>query len=166
MDGAAILIVDACVLIDLLEVDPAVIAAIVVAIGPINVASVVLDEVDGLTRERAGELGLSVVDPAIELMIGAAERRGRLSFADRVCLLVAVQNGWTSVTNDGALRRACADEGVAVLWGLEAIAISVERGHLNVSLAFEASEAIARKNPFVTAAVVAAFRERLERSVG
>lgn len=155
------LIADACVLIDLLQAEQSVLEAIARAMGRIHVVLQVLAEVEGLTRERAGELGLVVVDPTTELLLAAAAKRGRLSLPDRVCLLVAAKEGWTCVSNDGPLRRACVDAGVPVLWGLEAIAISVERGCLTVVGAIEAADAIARSNRFITAEIVAAFKERV-----
>ena len=49
------------------------------------------------------------------------------------------------------------------MWGLEVIAISVERGRLAVGEAIEAGDAIAASNRFITAEIVAAFRERVGR---
>jgi len=100
------LIADACVLIDLLEARVGVIEAIAAAIGPMHVVVEVLEEVEVLTRERAGELGLVVVEATTEVRLAAAAERGRLSLPDRVCLLVAAQEQWTCVSNDGPLRRA------------------------------------------------------------
>lgn len=164
MEASSILIVDACVLIDFLATKDTVIAAIRAALGPIHVAAAVLDEVEDLTREGAAELGLIVVEPTTELLLAAAAKRGRLSLQDRICLLHAQQNGWTCVSNDGPLRRACNENGVSVLWGLETIAIATERGALASEDAIAAAEAIASVNPFITAAIVDAFRARLQSS--
>lgn len=161
MPTTTLLILDACVLIDFQAAAPGVLAAVRASIGPIHVASAVLAEVDGLTPERALALGIEVIDPPTELLIDAAAARGRLSFPDRVCLLLAEARGWTCVSNDGALRRACAATGVPTLWGLETIAIAVEQGHLAADAALAAAESIAVENPFITVDLIRRFRDRI-----
>ncbi|MFO7566746.1 MAG: hypothetical protein R6X02_29155 [Enhygromyxa sp.] len=117
-----------------------------------------LAEVDNLDEARAIDLGVVVVEPSLELQARASARRGRLSFEDHICLLLAVERGWTCVTNDRALRSICQDEGVAVYWGLEVTARLVAAGGLPVDTAIELAERIAAVNPSITPEIVARFR--------
>lgn len=157
-----LLIVDACVLIDFLGADETVLSSIARGVGPIHVAQAVLDEVDGLDAARAAELGLTVVEPSFELASEAAAQRRGLSFADRVCLLLARERGWVCVSNDRALRAACGEDGVRTFWGLEVLALAVEVGEVPVPAALELAEAIARENPFITSAILERFRARVQ----
>jgi hypothetical protein len=154
-------ILDACVLIDFVAADETVLSAIAQHLGIVHVASTILDEVDGLDEIRASELGLRVVEPPFEILSRASGRRSGLSFQDQVCLLLAVERGWTCVSNDGVLRRACDSDGVPVLWGLEILALLVEAGGIPVDVAVEVAEAIAAVNPYITADTVARFRARV-----
>ncbi len=76
--------------------------------------------------------------------------------------LLAKESGLTCVTNDRALRKACADEEVPTLWGLELMIGLVEGGHLTVEAAAAIARAINGVNPLhITAEIVAKFEERI-----
>jgi len=85
----------------------------------------------------------------------------RFGLGDSSARMRAVVSAVVSTTGVRNLRRACVEAGVAVMWGLEVIAVSVERGRLSVAEAIEAGDAIAASNRFITAEIVAAFRQRL-----
>lgn len=156
-----LLIVDACVLIDLCKADRSVIALISRDLGSVHVATPVLAEVDQLDQSQALSLGIKLVEPTLDQAAEAAAHRGGLSFSDRLCLLLAKANDWTCVSNDRRLRRACADEGVAVMWGLELIAVLVEVGALPPESAREIGVAIADTNTFIGPAVLSGFLVRI-----
>lgn len=156
-----LLILDACVLIDYLDVEEAVLGEVAHHVGTVHVASSVLREVGGLDNARAAALGIQVVEPELELLARAAVRRASLSFPDHVCLLLARERGWTCVTSDGALRRACLDDGVAVLWGLELLRLLVEQGVRAPQDAIRVAEGIAGVNAFITEAILERFRRRV-----
>ncbi|MBL8898538.1 MAG: hypothetical protein JNM84_12955 [Planctomycetes bacterium] len=159
---AGFLLVDANVLIDFAEAEISVLSIASVALAPVYVVREVLREVPRLDAAACKRLGIHVLEPEVDELAAAAARRGSLSFEDHLCLLVAEARGWTCVTNDGALRRACAVEGVAVLWGLELMAQLVEAGHFDAARAGDVAEAIHRSNPLhITVAILARFRERL-----
>jgi hypothetical protein len=83
---------------------------------------------------------------------------------DRFCFVVARDNGWTCVTNDKALRRACEGAGVTVLWSLELLLDLVNGGHLPAEDASQAAERMHLDNPiFLSAAILTAFRAKLPR---
>jgi hypothetical protein len=110
--------------------------------------------VDQLDEVACTELGLVVVDGTVEQLIEAGGSRGRLSFADRVCLVLARDHGWTCVTNDGRLRRTCESDGVAVMWGLLAL---LDAGAMEPASAIAVATAIGQVNPRMNPAVVQAF---------
>jgi hypothetical protein len=109
-----LLLVDANVLIDFALTDRTVLAVVVRHVGVAHVPRDVLAEVEQLDEAACAELGLVVVDGTLEQLTEAGAGTGRLSFEDRVCLILARDNGWTCVSNDGRLRRECEAAGVAV----------------------------------------------------
>ncbi len=104
-----LLIMDANVLIDLCEADRTVIRLISDHVGQVHVPLPVLrEEIDQIDEAEYADLGIVPVDPPLQTATEAAVRRAGLSFHDHLCLLLARDNGWTCVTNDGRLRRECA----------------------------------------------------------
>ena len=158
-----LLIVDANVLIDYAKSDLSILALVSRHVGHIHVPSVILDEVDELSEEDCVNLGFTVVDEPIEILLTAAEVRGALSFEDHVCLLLAEENEWTCVSNDKPLHRACAEESVAVMWGLRLMIELVEARHLGKDAALEVAEAIQVSNPrHVTSEIIDEFRRKVD----
>src|SRR6478735_4229471 len=98
-----LLLVDACVLIDFAKVDRSILTLAARHVGEVYVATPVLEEVREIDAAMAVSLGIKLFEPSLELVAQAASVRGRLSFQDRVCLLVAKAEGWTCVSNDKAL---------------------------------------------------------------
>ena len=104
----------------------------------------------------------ALTSPPLKTATEAAVRRAGLSFHDHLCLLLARDNGWTCVTNDGRLRRECAAEKVPVLWGLETVALLVDAGVLTAKAAEEIGRAIQRANlRFITDQVIKNFLGRI-----
>jgi len=158
---------DASVLIDLCAADRTLIALISERIGQIHVPLPLLrEEVQQITETDCAGLGIVAVEPSLEIVIDATSRRGGLSFHDRVCLLLAQERGWTCVTNDAALRRACGEAGVSVVWGLEVIALLVEDGALPADDAAAVGQAIRAANPYITEQVLSRFLNRIAKPGG
>lgn len=159
------LIIDANVLIDYCETDRSILPLISVHLGPVHVATPVLhEEVEQLDETECRSLRVELVEPSLELAAAAAARRGALSFHDNLCLLLARENRWVCVTNDGALRRACEADGVPTYWGLETIAMLSEGRALTTSEAAELGRAIQRVNPrFISEAILERFLKRIEQ---
>lgn len=158
-----LLIMDANVLIDLCAADRTVIRLISDHVGRVHVPLPVLfEEVEQIDEAEYADLGIAPVDPPLQTATEAAGRRAGLSFHDHLCLLLARDNGWTCVTNDGRLRRECAAEKVPVLWGLETVALLVDRGVLDAKAAEEIGRGVQRANPrFITEVVIDRFLERI-----
>lgn len=166
MPEGQLLVLDANVLIDYCAADRSVLSLISVHVGHIHVPSVLLEEVDDLDESECERLGLSVMEPPLAMLAAAATRRPGLSYQDHLCLLAAKQEGWICVTNDGRLRRECAAEGVAVLWGLEPMIDLVAVGQLEAAEAKRLAASIRVANPhFVTEGVVAAFGVKVDAAV-
>lgn len=158
--GRVGLLLDANVLIDFATRDPSVFALMGRHVGPVHVPRDVLDEVRQLDEDRCTRLGLRVVDGSIEQIVEAGGGRGALSFVDRMCLILARDNGWICVSNDGALRRACVAAGVDVRWGLALLLDVVAGGGMDRTAATELAEAIAAANRWIKAEVLEEFRRK------
>ncbi len=156
------LLVDANVLIDYVSSERAVLASAARHVGTVYVSTTIIDEVADLDTTECERLGLQVVEPSLPQLATAASKRGRLSFQDHLCLILARENGWTCVTNDVALRKACAKDGVSVLWGLEVMVELVAAGHLEIPDAIAVAESIHRLNPLhINEGIVARFQKRV-----
>lgn len=164
MPPARFLVLDACVLIDFCKVDKTILSVVCEHVGAIHVPSPVLNEVDQLTEDEAAELGIVVVDPALEQLVAAGVRRGGLSFEDGLCVIMARDLSWTCVSNDGAVRKACELQSVPVLWGLEMMGMAVAVGGLGLGEAEQAAWAIHRDNKlFVTEEIVRRFIKKVRK---
>lgn len=152
---------DACVLIDFCKSDQSVITLAVRNVGDVFVATPVLAEVEQLDASEAQSLGIKLVEPTLEMASQAATTRGPISFADRLCVLLAKERGWTCVSNDQRLRRACTDEDVSTLWGLELIALLVETHALPAKTAKSIGISIFKTNRFIGRTVLARFLRRI-----
>ncbi len=136
-----VLLADADVLIDYRESDLAILGFVGQHVGRVAVLPSVLDEVEGLTATECAELGIEVAEVETDRMLRAAEIESRVSFNDRLCFVTCLEEGWTCVTNDGALRRLCERHGVATRFGLALMVDLVAAGVLSR----ERAEAVARR---------------------
>ncbi len=166
MPARALLILDACVLIDFWDADPSAISLVIRHLGQVHIAENVLSEVKQVDRSAAISAGLTIVEPTLEMMTEAAGRRRGLSFQDHLCLLLARERGWTCISNDGRLRTACAEDGVPVLWGLETLARVVEASGLPVEAGIELAERMVSGNAYLTDDLLGRFVARVKRSGG
>ena len=157
-----ILLFDANVLIDLYDADNSIFRAISRSVGPVHVVLPVFAEVDQIDEAEAQELGLELIEPEVAQLAAAANLSRRLSFEDRVCLVVARDAGWTCITNDRALRRECEAASVEVIWGLELLALTVEAGGLTARDAAALARVIGQNNPtHITEHVLDRFLRRI-----
>lgn len=155
-------IADANVLIDYAKTSPAILGLVAQHVGPVYVAADVLEEVEQLDVAQCLAIGLKIVDGNLAQLTEASKRGGPLSFEDKLCLVLARDNGWACLSNDGPLRQACKAQGVPVVWGLEIMLALVEGKHLNAAAAIHAARAIHVVNPmFITTKVLAAFQKKV-----
>lgn len=145
-----LLISDAFVLMDFVEVVPTVLQAVVRSVGSMHVTTAVLSKVGQLDKGAVEALGLQVVDPPFSAFAAAVSKGGLLCLSDHLCILVAKSEGWACVSDDPPLRTACRNEGLGVLWGLEMMAFAVVRGLLSDEEAQRAAQKLRRANPRIT----------------
>ncbi len=159
-------IADANVLIDYAKTSPAILGLVTKNVGAVYVAADVLEEVEQLDVAQCLAIGLQVVEGNLAQLTEAAQRGGPLSFEDKLCLVLARDNGWACLSNDGPLREACKAQGVPVVWGLEIMLTLVEGKHLTPAAAIEAAQAIHAVNPmFITAKVLTTFKKKVSEKI-
>ena len=160
----AVLLADADVLIDYRESDLTILKLVAKHVGRVAVIPPVLDEVKGVTAKDCGRLGLEVVEVETEQMLRAAEVEASVSFTDRLCLVVCREEGWTCVTNDGALQRLCKRHGVATRFGLGLMVDLVAAGALSRRRAISVGRRMQVSNPrHINTRVLARFHKELDR---
>ncbi len=156
------LILDANTLIDFCECDRTIIKLICTHVGQIYLATPVLSEINKIDENECIELGVKLVEPELEHVMLAAEKRSSLSFQDNICLILAREYGWTCVTNDIPLRRQCELEGIPLLWGIQLICILVESAVLPAKHAGAIILEIQKNNPkYITDIIVQKAFKRL-----
>ena len=161
MARAHLLLMDACVLIDFATIDESVLLLTSRHVGDLYVASPVLAEVRALDEARAVSLGIKTFVPTLDMVFDAANTRGRLSFEDRLCVIVAKAKRWTCVSNDRRLRASCAAENVPVWWGFDVLAALVEARAFSARSAAEIAKQIVESNKRITGKVLVEFYARI-----
>ena len=159
------MIVDACVLIDFIRVDPALLRLVARLVGPAYVISPVVDELNDIDDvAELEQLGLVVEEPAIEDAFAAARGLGPTSFQDRLCVLSAKRKGLMCVTNDKHLRKLCKEEGVPVLWGLQLLVELYRRGGISAEEALNVARMIHMVNPkHITMRILSDFAATIKK---
>lgn len=156
------MVVDANVLIDYVGSNLSILGLVAELVGPIYVPRPILEEVGGLDEAGCARLGIRLAEASTDQLLEAGAGRGRLSFSDRLCLILARDRSWTCVTNDRALRKACGEISIPVLWGLELMLELVSLRRLTAEAALDVAAAIHRSNPrHITPEIL----ERFERKV-
>ncbi len=157
-----VLLADADVLIDYRDSEIKILELVVQHIGRVVVLAPVLDEVQGVTPTQCAQLGIEVVEVETEQLVRATEVESRVSFNDRLCLVACREEGWTCVTNDGALRRLCERHGVATRFGLGLMVDLVAGGALTRRRAMAVARQIQASNPLhINERVIQRFVEAL-----
>lgn len=160
-----LLLLDANVVIDYAISDLAVLGLVSRHLGSVYVVRTVLDEVEQIQEGDCERLGIGIVEPSLEQLVAAGAAQGvRLSFTDRLSLIVADESGWTCVTKDRALRKACRERRVPVWWGLELMLALVRAGELEADAALAVARAIHESNArHLTAEVLERFAGEIAR---
>ena len=160
-----VLLADADVLIDYRESELAILELVAQHLGRLAVLSSVLDEVRDVTPTQCARLGIEIIEVETERMLRATEVESSVSFNDRLCLIVCREEGWTCVTNDGALRRLCERHGVETRFGLGLMVDLVEAGVLTRRRAVAVARRIQASNPLhINDRVLNRFLDILGRS--
>lgn len=164
MPRPKLLILDADVLIDYANSELRVLGLAARHLGPVHIAKPLLAEVEQLSESDCAALGLNLVEPTLEQLLEAGSQRGPLSFADRLCLILARDQGFICVSNDRRLRKECSTEGIRVLWGLELMVELVRLDRLHADKALRIAKAIHESNPrHISPGIIARFEQRILR---
>jgi len=163
--GRRLMIMDACVLIDFIKTDRAILELVVKHVGPLHVVSPVVDEVNEIESENELlELGVVIVEPEIEDAYIAASQSGPTSFQDQLCLLAAKRYGFACVTNDKHLRTLCQKEGVPLLWGLQLLAELHRLGGIPPEDALDIAQKMHKANPkHITPQILERFMDTIQK---
>lgn len=158
-----VLLADADVLIDYAVADRTILGLVSAHIGPVKVIRQVLESVEQLSERDCSSLNIEIIDLETEVLLEAGARAGGgLSFEDRLGLIACRENGWTCLTNDGALIRACGEAKVRVCRGLRLMLDPVRGGVLTKRRALQIADAIHSANPHhINDRVLAEFRSLL-----
>ena len=160
----AVLLADADVLIDYRESDLTILKLVAEHVGRVAVIPPVLDEVKGVTAKDCRRLGIEVVEVETEQMLRAAVFETGVSFTDCLCLVVCMEEAWTCVTNDGALRRLCKRHGVATRFGLGLMVDLVSCTALTRRQAVAVARRMHVSNPrHINAHVLTRFQNELDK---
>ena len=143
-----VLLADADVLIDYRDSEMAIMELVARHIGRVVVLAPILDEVRDFTATECEQLGIEVIEVETDRLLRAADVESRISFNDRLCLVVCRDEGWTCVTNDRALRQLCARYRVKTRFGLALMVDLVARGALTRRRAVDVATQIQVSNPF------------------
>lgn len=136
-----VLLADTCVAIDYIETDVSVLTLICEHFAPLVIPSPVLEEFNAggeiaIDRSYCQALGLTVLEPELDddLKVVARTERGP-SDTDWYCLSMSQRLGYTCLTNDTALIKACENNGVTTMRSLRPLLELVKRGVLAKSKA-------------------------------
>lgn len=157
-----LLILDACVLIDICLEDPSLLGLAASSLGNIVIISPILQEVRQLDDAAIERLKLHIVEPELDIVMEAAARRGGLSFRDRMCLLYARDSKGTLYTNDRALLKAAISDGIDARWGLVILIELVDAGQLTPTDALATAQSICGRSRFPSEPLISEFRRRLD----
>ena len=159
-----VLLADADVLIDYRDSDLAILGLVARHMGRVAVLAPILDEVRNLTAFEAERLGIEVIGVETDWLLRATDVESRISFNDRLCLVVCRDEGWTCVTNDRALRRLCARYRVKTRFGLALMVELVANGVLTRQRAMTVARQIQASNPFhITDRILTRFVSVLDK---
>lgn len=161
-DPKPALLADADVVIDYQHSDVTVLALVAAHVGPLAILTSVIEQVDGLTRQDCVDLGLEVVAPTVDQRRRAGEIVSAAHFTDRLCLVVARDEGRVCVTNDRTLRNLCARLGVRTRFGLRLLVDLVAEGVLPRRRAERIAEMIRTTNSYLTERVLRRFHTALD----
>jgi len=157
-----VFIIDACVLIDYVNVDISVLSRFAKKFGEVTVAlDTLVEEVEGLDVASCYRAGISVYEPNADQLEAAGQPKGQLSFHDKLLFLLARDNGWTAITNDVGLTRACREVGISVVRGLRPLIELVKAGDLSRKEAEKSVKMMISANKYLDNWLFMEFRKKV-----
>ena len=112
------LLLDANVLIDLLDSDFSVLSDVKKHVAEIFVLrDIFTNELPDLSEPDCHEVGLVIINPKKHVSKASETKLGQLTPEDRLNLFTSIDSGFSLVTNDVKLRKACEKRQVKVIGG-------------------------------------------------
>ncbi|MCX6558826.1 MAG: hypothetical protein NTW95_15580, partial [Candidatus Aminicenantes bacterium] len=143
--------------------DPSILTLFSKNIGTIHIIPDVLEKVEQLNPKECCRLGLVIAEPTLEQYLEAGKKIPGLAFDDTLCLILARDHHWTLISTDKALRSACKNANIPLLWGLELMLPLVEINLLPPSLAQKTADRIRALNPgFVNQQILERFSKKVD----
>ena len=109
-------------------------------------------------------MGLVIAEPTLDQYLEAGKKIPGLAFDDTLCLILARDHHWTLISTDKALRSACKNANISLLWGLELMLPLVEKNFLSRSHALQTASSIHSLNPqFVNQQILTRFIDKIKK---
>lgn len=156
------LLTDACVLIDFCKEDANLLGLASRHIGKIIVPTPILyGEVHQLTLEDCDRLGLLLYTPNEDQLVRASIPRRGLSERDKLCLFIAIDEGYSLFTNDRTLLKIAEKEKVDAHWGLEILVRLAHKNIITMKEATNRARSISKRTPYPEEKIMGAFQKML-----
>ena len=158
------LLLDANVLIDFFNSDFSILSDIRRHIAEIFVLSDILEfELPDISISDCHEVGLAIIDPKDHVSKESETELGQLSPEDRLNLFTAVDSGYSLVTNDVKLRKACEQRNIKIIWGLQLLLMLVEKSEYSIDDARVIGENMCDSNDYISEEIVNDFISKIEK---
>ncbi|MGB4408053.1 MAG: hypothetical protein WBI82_14420 [Sphaerochaeta sp.] len=159
-DTTPILFCDACVMLDYLEFAPRILSLTVKHLTQIYIPDVVLLELSKYSQSDIESLGIQIQETPLSYYL--LPLLGPLSLQDRACLMLSQEMGWTCVTNDQKLRKACDYEQVATLGGFGLLILLVRKKIITREEGIQIIKAIGKGNKWISPSLIETVISQLE----
>lgn len=159
-DTTPILLCDACVMLDYLDFAPSILFLTAKHFTQIFIPDVVLLELHNYSQADIENLGIRIQETPISYYL--LPLLGPLSFQDRACLMLSQEMGWTCVTNDQKLRKACDYEQVATIGGFGLLILLAQKKIITIKEGIQAINAIRKGNSWISSSLVEDVISQLE----
>ena len=149
-------------LIDFQKTDFSVLGEVRQHLGNLYLLKEIRDEVQGLTQKDCRSVDLKVISSKDHIKNIANQPYGSLSRPDRLNLYTSIDSGFSLVTNDLNLRKACEERQVKIIWGLQLLLILIEKSDYSINDAIKIGKMIGNKNRYISEEIVNDFVARAE----
>jgi len=159
-DTTPILLCDACVMLDYLDFAPSILSLTVKHFTQIYIPDVVLLELTKYSQSDIESLGIKIQETPLSYYL--IPLLGPLSLQDRACLMLSQEMGWTCVTNDQRLKKACDNEQVATLGGFGLLILLVRKKIITKEEGVKVIKAIGKGNMWISPSLIENVISQLE----
>ena len=157
------LVCDANILIDYFDNNKNVLRLATEHCYDIYVPIPVFEEVGQMEESDAIKLGIRLIEPTLVQLLEAVNGEGSLSNEDRLCFIIARDNGWICASNEKSLRNKCIREKVETIRGLKIMMELHAIQKLSKQEAIDTAKKIKESNSRITVEVIQDFSDELDR---